>query len=244
MNIHLGRTGWPYCYPRAHEACDPDVAPEFDGDYSPICQYIEPVESPLEGEEGYNPEYPLVLTSGRVYYFHHGTMRHSAFARELYPVPDVRMHPKTAEKYGLAHMDFVKVIGRRGSITGRVYTTVSMHEKVLWMERFWNPECFDSSQAQKTGGWRECNINIITKNSAPYNEVFGSYTNRGFTVKIEKTSKPANIWTDPQEFEPFLPANANQYTPDAGSALAMDPESPYQKFSDWVPSATSTGGGM
>ena len=46
---------------------------------------------------------------------------------------------------------------------------------------------------------------VLTKNDAPFNEVFGSYTNRGFTVKIEKSEKPANVWVEPKEFEPFPP---------------------------------------
>ena len=33
----------------------------------------------------------------------------------------------------------------------------------------------------------------------------GSYTNRGFTVKIEKSTRPENIWVEAEEFEPFMP---------------------------------------
>ena len=77
--------------------------------------------------------------------------------------------------------------------------------KTVWMERFWNPECYDESQASPTAGWRECNVNVLTKNDAPFNEVYGSYTNRGFTVSIEKSQKPSNVWVEPAEFAPFLP---------------------------------------
>jgi hypothetical protein len=101
------------------------------------------------------------------------------------------------------------------------------------MERMWHPECFDNAQPKKTGGWKECGINYITKNSAPYNEVFGSYTNRGFQVNIKKGERPSNIWVDPKEFEPFLPKHANQYVPGAGSALDMA-QSVNVKFNDWT----------
>ncbi|MCL1847653.1 MAG: molybdopterin-dependent oxidoreductase [Coriobacteriia bacterium] len=233
--------GFPYCYPEVlgksdvvfgQEFKDQDPTYPFVGTYSPICWHIEPAESPIEGAPGYDPEYPLVLTSGRVYYFHHGTMRHAPFVRELCPAPDVRMHPKTAEKYGLKHMDWVEVTSRRGSTKGRVYETSSMHEKVIWMERHWNPECFDSSQPNKTGGWRECNVNMLTKGSPPYNEFYGSMTNRGFTVNVKKTTKPPNVWVEPKEFEPFMPYNANQYVPSAGSALDME-QTPIVEFNDW-----------
>ncbi len=195
--LKLARTGYPFCYPEPQEACE---------DYSPICKFIEPAESPYSGLDDAD-EYPFILTSGRVPYFHHGTMRHAAFSRELYPAPDVRINPRSAEKLGIKHMDWVKVTSRRGEIHGRAYLTESMNPNVVWMERYWNPECYDASvpEEKQTAGWRECNVNVLTKNSAPFNEVYGSYTNRGFTVKVEKSEKPDNIWIEPEEFEPFLP---------------------------------------
>ena len=195
--LKMGRNGYPFTYPME--------MPAASHDYSPICTFIEPAESPLTDEE-----YPLVITSGRVPYFHHGTMRHAAFARELYPEPDVRMNPKTAEEYGIAHRDWVKITSRRGEIRGRAFVTEGIAPGMLWMERFWNPECFDASQEKIDGGWSECNINVLTKNSAPFNEVFGSYTNRGFTVKIEKSEKPENVWVEPEEFRPFMPTLQNE----------------------------------
>lgn len=87
----------------------------------------------------------------------------------------------------------MKISSRRGSISARAYLTEGEAPGQLWMERFWNPKCFDDSQKNKTGGWRECNINILANNfidhegdENPYNDMFGSYTLRGFTVKIEK----------------------------------------------------------
>ena len=154
---------------------------------------------------GYDPEYPFVLTSGRVPYFHHGTMRHAPFSRELFPCAEIRINPASAKELGIEHMDWVKDTSRRGEVHARAYLTEGVHPKTVWMERFWNPECFDASQANPTGGWRECNVNVLTKNDAPFNEVYGSYTNRGFTVKIEKSERPANIWVEAEEFEPFMP---------------------------------------
>lgn len=197
--LRMARNGYPFCYPEPQEACE---------DYSPICAFIEPAESPINDEaNGEGGEYPFILTSGRVPYFHHGTMRHAAFSRELYPVPDVRINPASAAELGIEHGEWVKVTSRRGEIAGRAYLTEGVAPGVVWMERFWNPECFDESvpAEQRTAGWRECNVNVLTKNSAPFNEVYGSYTNRGFTVRVEKGEKPANVWVEPKEFAPFLP---------------------------------------
>ncbi|WP_165248806.1 molybdopterin-containing oxidoreductase family protein [Adlercreutzia sp. ZJ141] len=189
--LKTARTGYPFCYPKPQEAC---------ADYSPICVPIEPAESPIG-----DTEYPYVLTSGRVPYFHHGTMRHAAFSRELFPCAEIRINPATAKELGIEHMDWVKVTSRRSETHARAYLTEGVHPNTVWMERFWNPECYDASQSEITGGWRECNVNVLTKNNAPFNEVYGSYTNRGFTVKIEKSERPANIWIEPEEFAPFLP---------------------------------------
>lgn len=245
--IKMAETGWPYAYPRTQKPVDATIGEEikavnpnyeFVGTYSPICQHVEPVESALPSAEGYDEEYPLAITSGRLYYYHHSTMRIAPFARELYPVPYVRIHPETAEKYGIKHMDWVEVTSRRGSTHARAYYTRGMDKRVLWMERFYNPECYDSSQKKVTGGWRECNINVITKNTAPYNEVFGSYTNRGFTVNIKKSTKPEGVWVEPTEFEPFMPSNPvgwagySANTNGVGVTLEMEPNSPRIMFDE------------
>jgi anaerobic selenocysteine-containing dehydrogenase len=250
--LHMAANGLPFTYPAMQEAVDESIGKEvadqrqkmiaanvvgakpyeFQGKYSPICQHIEPAESPTEGADGYDANYPLVITSGRVYYFHHGTMRHAAFARELYPAPDVRMNEATATKYGLKHMDWCEVTSRRGSIRGRVYINNGLHDDQLWMERFWNPESYDASQATKSGGWQQENINVITKNTAPFNEVFGSYSNRAFTVNIKPASRPDGVWVEPKEFEPFLPKNANWFTPDDGAADAGNGWTSMIKLSD------------
>lgn len=195
--LKMSRTGWPFTYPLEMPACD---------DYNPICVNIPPNENP-----GDDPEYPLVITSGRVPYYHHGTMRHAPFSRELYPAPEVKINPRTAAEYGIEHMDWVKISSPRGSISARAYLTEGEAPGQLWMERFWNPEAYDASQANPDGGWRQCNINVITDNyvdsdtEKPYNSVYGSYTLRGFQVKIEKGERPENIWVEPKEFEPFMP---------------------------------------
>ena len=201
MLLQTARTGYPFCYPQPQEACD---------DYSPICKFIEPAESPYQDLEDV-ADYPFILTSGRLPYFHHGTMRHAAFSRELYPAPDVRINPRSAAELGIEHGEWVKVTSRRGEISGRAYLTEGVAPGIVWMERFWNPECFDASQGENiSAGWRECNVNVLTKNSAPFNEVYGSYTNRGFTVRVEKGERPERIWIEPEQFQPFMPTLQNE----------------------------------
>jgi anaerobic selenocysteine-containing dehydrogenase len=87
--ITLGRTGMPFTtYP----------LPPASKDYDPLPYYMEPAESPLDSEMA--KEFPLVMTNGRLPYFHHGTLRNSAWLREIYPVPELWIHrtpqPNTA----------------------------------------------------------------------------------------------------------------------------------------------------
>lgn len=199
MALAMGRTGFPFTYPFEMEPAS--------ADYSPICTWTPPMEDPTT-----DAEYPYVITSGRVPYYHHGTQRHLAFSRELYPAPFLHINPETANECGVKDGEWVTVSSRRGSIGAIAYVTKTVAPKVLWMERFWNPEAFDASQSNPDGGWRQCNINVLTENfidyegdEMPYNHVFGSYTLRGFTVKVEPGQKPDNIWLEPKEFEPFMP---------------------------------------
>lgn len=57
----------------------------------------------------YGNDYPLVLTEGRIPYFHHGTLRNNPYIREIYPAPEVWISPEYAEEHGIATGDWVNV---------------------------------------------------------------------------------------------------------------------------------------
>ncbi len=193
--LRLARTGFPYMYPFNQPACD---------DYDPICTFKEPTESPVEGQPGYDPEYPLVITTGRLPHFHHGTMRHAPFIREVMPAPELKINPDTAAKYGIEHLDWVKITSRRGSSNARAYLTQGIAPGVLITERFWNPECFDETQESITPGIEECGYNIMSADEFQ-NPCFATNSYRAFTVKIEKTERPERIWIESEQFQPFMP---------------------------------------
>ncbi len=193
--LRLARTGFPYMYPFDQPACD---------DYDPICTFKEPTESPVEGQPGYDPEYPLVITTGRLPHFHHGTMRHAPFIREVMPAPELKINPETAAEYGIEHLDWVKITSRRGSSNARAYLTQGIAPGVLVTERFWNPECFDETQETITPGIEECGYNIMSADEFQ-NPCFATNSYRAFTVKIEKTERPERIWIESEQFQPFMP---------------------------------------
>jgi len=186
--ITLGRTGRPF---------SPIDLDPVEVDYEPLPYYLEPVESPLTDKE-----YPLTLTSGRVPFYHHSTMRNIPAVREMYPVPEVLLAPADAEAYGVADGDWAWVESRRGKIRGKAVVTQGIRPGTLFMERFWNPETLET----ETKGWKEMNVNVLTKVTAPFNDVVGTYTLRAFQVKVYKADgPPEGVWTKPEDFRSWLP---------------------------------------
>ena len=189
--ITLSRTGRPF---------SPIDLEPADEDYDPLPYYLEPVESPLN-----DTEYPLVYTGGRVPYYHHNTLRNIPWLREMYPAPEMWLHPTAAEKYGLEDGDWAWMESRRGRIRGVVKVTEGINPGTVYMERFWNPETLNTP----THGWKEMNVNMLTKVTAPYNPEVGTYTLRAFQVKVYKADgAPEGVWLDPEDFRPWLPISS------------------------------------
>jgi len=186
--ITLSRTGRPF---------SPIDLEPADEDYDPLPYYMEPVESPLT-----DTEYPLVYTGGRVPYYHHNTLRNIPWLREMYPAPEMWLHPSAAEKYGVEDGDWAWMESRRGRIRGVVKVTEGINPGTVYMERFWNPETLNT----ETHGWKEMNVNMLTKVTAPYNPEVGTYTLRAFQVKVYKADgAPEGVWLNPEDFRPWLP---------------------------------------
>lgn len=188
--ITLARTGEPMTtYP----------LPPASKDYDPLLYYMEPHENP-KAEIG--KTYPLVMTNGRLPMYHHGTLRNIPWLREIYPVPELWVHPDTAKTYGVAHRDWVFVESQRGRIQARARVTQGMAPGVVYMERFWNPETLGTP----TQGWKEMNVNVLSKGDAPFNDVCGTHTLRGYQVKISKADgPPPGVWYEPEQFAAWLP---------------------------------------
>jgi len=188
--IELGRTGRPYT---TYDL--PPVAKDYD----PLPYFIEPEESP-NNEVG--KEFPLTMTNGRLPVFHHGTLRNVPYIREIFPVAEIWINPKDATKYGVEQGDWVYVESRRGKIHAKARVTEGIPLRVVWMERFWNPE----NLGTKTHGWQENNVNVLSKMDGRQNDICGTYTLRGYQVKVYKAEgAPKGIWEKPEEFQPWMP---------------------------------------
>lgn len=198
--------------------------PAASTEYMPMPYYREP-----EDYTQFANEYPLVLTEGRIPYFHHGTLRNNPYIREIYPAPEVWISPESASELGIEDGDWVNVKSPRtdgvdvfsnletgeeltaegqsivaNGIFGVAKVTEGIAKGCVYMERFWNPEFLEDG-ADPRKSWTTCNMNVLTKNTGYYNPEFGTYTLRGINVKIEKASRPEGIWYEPTDFAPWLP---------------------------------------
>ena len=190
--ITLSRTGKPY-------ARDPDVPPASK-DYDPLPYYLAPAESPFSPV---GREFPLVMTNGRIPFYHHGTLRNNPYMREKYPVPEVWVNPKDAKRYSVQQGKWIWVESKRGKIRGVARVTEGIPVGVVYMERFWTPETLNSEDE----GWKSVNVQVLSKADPPYNDVYGTHTLRGFQVKIYPAPEgaPKGVFTKPEQFKVWLP---------------------------------------
>ena len=68
-----------------------------------------------------------------------------------------------------------------------------------------DPEYLDTDTPSKA--WTEMNVNILTKTDGRYSPEHGTYTLRGFTVKVYPAPEgaPEGAWINPTDFEPWMP---------------------------------------
>ena len=190
--IELGRSGQPFM---------PFPMDPASKDYDPLPYYLEPVESPIRDDETAK-KFPLVMTNGRVPFYHHGTLRNIPRLREMYPAPELWISPEDAAKEAIETGSWVWIESKRGKIRAKALVTKGIKPGTVCMERFWNPETLNT----ETHGWQEMNVNVLSKSTAPYNDIVGTHTLRAYQVKVTRAEEgPKGVWTKPEDFKSWLP---------------------------------------
>jgi assimilatory nitrate reductase catalytic subunit len=89
--------------------------------------------------EDVDTEYPVILTSGRVVsQFLSGTQtRRIGPLVDLYPEPRVEMHPRLAERHGIADGDWVRLESRRGVCTLRAQVVTTIRPDTVFVPYHW-----------------------------------------------------------------------------------------------------------
>jgi assimilatory nitrate reductase catalytic subunit len=100
--------------------------------------HFQPVEWRPAAEEP-DAEYPVTLTTGRVvaHYLSGTQTRRIGGLQDQTPEPYCEMHPRLAEKAGVATGDFVKVESRRGAITVRAQVVRTIRPDTVFVPYHW-----------------------------------------------------------------------------------------------------------
>lgn len=89
--------------------------------------------------EDTDDEYPVILTTGRVVsQFLSGTQtRRIGPLVDQYPEPRLELHPKLAQKYGIADEDWVAIESRRGTIMLRAQVVTTIRPDTVFIPYHW-----------------------------------------------------------------------------------------------------------
>ncbi len=100
--------------------------------------HFQPVEWRPAVEEP-DEEYPIVLTTGRVVsqYLSGSQTRRIGALDDQNPQPFCELHPRLAEKLGIAETDFVKVESRRGSVVVRAMVVKTIRPDTVFVPYHW-----------------------------------------------------------------------------------------------------------
>ena len=102
--------------------------PRGKGKFVPALQVAEAAELP-------DPDYPLLLNTGRLlYHWHGGTItRRVQGLLELAPRLEVAIHPADARRLGIESGDTIRVTSRRGELTGFARLTEAVRPGAIFV---------------------------------------------------------------------------------------------------------------
>jgi assimilatory nitrate reductase catalytic subunit len=100
-------------------------------------RFVVPAYRPPAEET--DEEFPIILTTGRVVsQFLSGTQtRRIGPLVDQYPEPRVEIHPRLAQKYGIADGDWTTVESRRGTVTLRAQVVTSIRPDTVFIPYHW-----------------------------------------------------------------------------------------------------------
>ncbi len=86
-----------------------------------------------------DPDYPLLLTTGRVYSQWHTRSRTGKIheLNRLDPEPFIEIHPEDAEKYGVTDKTLIRLIGKRGTCMAKARVTPGIRVGLVFMPFHW-----------------------------------------------------------------------------------------------------------
>ena len=128
-------------------------------------------------------EMNLIFTSAKIPVFFHSMNRNLPSLRKVHPEPRIIIHPKTAKELNIDEKDWVWVENDQGRAKFKAKFSPDIDPGVVMGEHGW---WFPEKEASALYGWKESNINALTKNDPPYEPSIGGVNLRGFTCRIYK----------------------------------------------------------
>jgi len=153
--------------------------------YDPLPFYREPPESPISTPELLK-DYPFVLYTGsRHIEFFHSEGRQIPALRKRVPEPLVEIHPETAQKLNINEGDWVwietpQVRGEKVRLKAKLNDGI--HPKMVHARHAW---WFPEKPAPDHGCF-ESNINVVTTDDPPREDICCSVRTRGTLCQIYK----------------------------------------------------------
>ena len=174
--------------------------------YDPLyIHYVEPPESPYSTPE-LAKEYPLILTNGtRSWHYFHSEQRQLPWLREIQPVAHMYINPETAKGLGIKDGDWVWIESPRGRVRQKAMFYKGIHPRVVMARHsWWYPEK-PATKENPYGMW-DSNINVLTDSEQNCGAT-AAEAMRGLLCKVYKAEEgaPEGVWTEPEQFEPWLP---------------------------------------
>jgi len=126
------------------------------------------------------PDYPLVLTCSKSPNYLHSSYRWLDRLRRREPEPLARLHPATAEAFGIEDQCDMRIETRQGSITQRAAVTERLAPGVILAAYGW---WFPEKGPQRLYDWERSNYNLLTSMDFLGNE-FGTPNLKGLACRI------------------------------------------------------------
>lgn len=128
-------------------------------------------------------EMNLIFTSAKIPVFFHSMNRNLPSLRKVHPEPRIIIHPKAGKELNVDEKDWVWVENGQVRAKFKAKFSPDIDPGVVMGEHGW---WFPEKDTSTLYGWKESNINALTKNDPPYEPSIGGINLRGFTCRIYK----------------------------------------------------------
>ncbi|MFW5932509.1 MAG: molybdopterin-containing oxidoreductase family protein [Desulfohalobiaceae bacterium] len=138
-------------------------------------------ELPTPGAKGRQDEdYPLLLSTAKSPYYLHSGHRWVQELRERHPEPLARMHPETAQEWGIQDQAWILIETPQARISQKASLDPGLLPGVVLADSGW---WFPEQGSQELYLWAESNYNLLTSGSELGSE-FGTPRLRGLSCRV------------------------------------------------------------